>query len=468
MILISLPDALEAALTAHPDLRAAEVSVDAADAATRLARAGFDPTLTAGTDISASESQSYVAGYPTASTTTAWSGDVGVNGELATGTSWSVDGEIARQIAATSSSLGGVPSEQETDTWATSFGVTVRQDLLVLLRPTSARIALRQAEERADEATLTLLQARQAALAEVADLWWTWKTTVAREDVARRAVEQAQALEAVTAAWVAEGQAERLELSRVTTDRLAADQTLADAEAAVDAAADAVLVRIGGQPGADVAPDGEGSLAPLASTDPADHLRAAEASSPTLALVRLQLESAEAGARDVRWDGLPSLALTGSFGVGTLDTSAGAALTALGTDDAFPAYAAGVELSLPLGGRAAAARQDGARAEVRLQEYAYDDARVRLDADLRAALRSVETARRGVDLSTARLEVARATEDGERARTEAGLRRLDQLLDATGDRLDAEVDLLSARLDLGRATLNVARLEGGVDTLLVR
>ncbi len=465
---ISLADALAGAAQKNAELRAAQASVDAARAEVLTAEGAFDASLDASAGAERSESRSFLAGYPMSSSTSAWSADAGVSGELATGTSWSLSTEIARQTSSTETSLGGASSAQETDYWASSVGVTVRQDLLTILRPTDARQAVRNATERADQYEMAALEARQTALAGVADAWWSWKTATERAALAERSVESALALERVTEAWVEEGQAEALELARVRTERLATEQEAAETKAAAVTAGDALLVAMGRDPGADIAPEGEGAPGELASTDVREHLATASSQSPAIARLDLQLAAAHAAVRDVRYDGLPSLAVTGSAGLTSLDTSASGALRDLTGDEAMPTWAAGLEMSVPLGGRAARGTRQQAEAEVRSAEIALDAAERELEAEMRAALRDVETAERALALATQRLDVARQTEEGERARTEEGLRRTDQLLDAVEAREQAEQDVLDARLSAWRATVEVARLEGGVDAVLAQ
>lgn len=463
---VSLADALASALQHNADLRAAAASLDAARADALAARGALDPSLDASAGLSASESRSYLAGYPMASTASAGSAALGLSGELMTGTSWSISAELARQTSTTESSLGGVMAEQSADNWAGSVGLSARQDLLGLLRPTDATRAVRRAAERADQRALEGLEARQDALAAVANAWWSWKAATERAALGRTSVEAALALERVTEARAEVGSAAAVDLARVRTERLAAMAEASEAQAAAMDAGDTLLELMGRAPGADITPEGEGAPRALATLDVDQHLGAASAHSPALARLDLQLQAARAAAREVRFEGLPSLSATGSAGLSSLDTSASGALRALSGDDALPSWSAGLELSVPIGGRLARGTRLAADADLRSAEVALDAQRRALEGDLRAALREVNTAYGGLMLATERLGVAQMAEDGERARAEEGLVRLDELLDAVEAREQAEVDLLEARLDAWRATLEVARLEGGIDAAL--
>ena len=131
---ISLADALAGAVRNNADLRAAQAAVEAADAEVLTAEGAFDPDAAASTGVERAESQSFLAGYPMSSSTEVWSSNLGLSGELATGTSWSVSVEMARQTSSTQTSLGGATTTRDADYWASSVGLTVRQDLLALLR----------------------------------------------------------------------------------------------------------------------------------------------------------------------------------------------------------------------------------------------------------------------------------------------------------------------------------------------
>lgn len=463
---LSLADALRAALVANPDLVASTYTLDEADASVTSARGVFDPTLDAGVSADGAETSSYLAGYPTSSSTVSWEGDVDLGGQLGSGTSWSVGAATTQQSSSTVSTLGGQSSTSDTDTWATTLSVTASQDLLALLRPTDARAALRKAVERADQASVQALDTRAQVLSDVATAWWDWSGALEQVDVATRSVTAAKALEARTAAWVEVGQSQAVELARVKADRLQAEETLAKAQAAAGSAADVLLLRIGAPPGTPIEPAGDpvGPTLPTLSLDA--HLAAAAAASPTVLLARLQADAATAAARDTRYDALPSLSLGASAGVSTLEDTAGASWSGLFGDGALPSWGVGLDLSVPLGGRAARGAQDGATAQKEAAIRSLESAERTVDANVRAALRDEATAEQSLALAEARLQVAKETEAGEGARVNEGTRRMDQLLDAVHDREDAELDVIAARRELWRATLQVARLEGTVEAAL--
>ena len=174
------------------------------------------------------------------------------------------------------------------------------------------------------------------------------------------------------------------------------------------------------------------------------------------------MEAAEAALRDSRAVGLPDLALSGSLGVGSLEDSPSAALSALSTEGGLPRYSVGLDLSVPLGGRAGRAAEDSATAAVNQARLALETRTREVQLEFYTALDAARTAEQGVALAEARLKVAEAAEAGERARLEQGTRRTDEVLDAMADRVGAERDLVSARIDRASAERDLAGLLGGL------
>lgn len=463
---LTLAEALAQALGGSPELRAAELAVDAAVASETDASAAFSPTLTASTELGSAETANFIGGFPTTTSSRDWSGEAAVGGSLGTGTDWSVETALRNQSFSTTTELGGVPTDIDQSTWASSAGVTLQQDLLVLLRPTAARSALRQAVEAHDIATTEALAQRQDTLAAVGELWWDWTEATASLAVAERSLEAARALESVTMAWVEEGSAEAVEGARVRADRLQQELAVRTARAEVEDARDALLVGIGLSPGIDVVaagPTGARTL-PVGTLD--EHRVRMNENRADLRALEAEVEAAGGLVTDARWDRLPSLSAVGSAGIASLESAPSQAVTALTTSDRLPSWSAGLELSLPLGGRAARARQASASVAVRQAELSLEAARREADAALQAALRGIELATASLDLARQRVEVARLTEDGEQARVDAGSRRLDELVEAAQDREDAELTALEAEVGLWRAHLRLAQVEGRVEAAL--
>ncbi len=455
---LSLEEALSH-VAGNRDLRTVQRSEDAARAQQIVARSSFDPTLSASTEVSGVESSGFVAGFPMDSTALSSSSSVSVGGTTSTGTGWEIGADLGYNHMTTVSSLGGVDSEQVRSNWNGLVDLTLSQDVLAPFRQSDTAIAARQASERVGTAELASQQAQQDAVVAIADAWWTWSSAHRLAQTAQRALEEAEALEQQTIARHDEGDVAQLEVSRTTAERLAAEQQVWTTRADVRSAADQLLLTMGEAPGQSIEPIGEGAIAG-GETDVQASVQVALQANPDVAAARAEVDIAEHALRDARRSDLPDLTASGSVGMASLSDDAMAALGDLATDDGLPRWAVGLDLSVPLGGRASRGAQRSAEAELDIAELALASVEEQVRTDVRAAVDAVDTSRVGVELALALLDVARQTEAGEQARVDEGQSRLDDLLTARNARLDAEADLVAAQADRARAELNLLRLEG--------
>ncbi|MFT5684396.1 MAG: outer membrane protein TolC [Myxococcota bacterium] len=464
---LSLSQALSSANTNNPDVRSVALTIQQADASLLAARATADPTLSMGGDRTVSETQSFLGGFPFESSTESTSGDLSLGGTLSTGTSWSVSSALSHDVSTSTTSLGGVQGEAQTqDFFSGSASLSASQDLLVFFRDTTAQRAIRDATRQQDTARLSAIQSSQQVLVNVASAWWTWQGAFEQAELAQDSLESAITLTERTQIWLEVGQVDETELARVTSDRLQAERNLRASRHEVRRSANALLLMMGEDPGQDVFPVGDGSFAlPETYTD-AEHLALAQANSIDLALLAIERDGAEADLRDARSDVLPSLALGGQYGRSSLESSAADAIASVGNDSGFPVYGVSLDLSIPIGGRSVKAANQQARAALDSIEIRSDSAEQQLVSSVQLALSSARLAEQDVALASSRLAVSIEVEDGESARVDAGTRRLDQLLDSRQNRQAAQVDLLQAERTLAQAWLELARLEGRVDQVL--
>lgn len=460
---LPLSEALALAVANHADVQESGLLRDQARARVQAARSGSDPALSASLAADTRESQGFIAGYPSSSSSEGFDGALELQGRTGAGTSWSVSTGLDRDVTTTLAALAGPDAEeQEQATWSTRVDVSVTQDLLAFLRASQLRVDVRTASERLEQAELSLLDSTGQAVLGVAEAWWAWWTAQADAEVASDALEQARALEAQTLAWFDVGEVARLEVDRVAAERLAAERDLLQARAASRATADDLLVLLDLQPGQAIEPEGpeRAWIAEAPELDAA--IQAVLDGNLQLAQARLQLDSAERALGDARDQRLPSLDLTGAAGLSTLTDTAPESVSSLTSGANNPYASITLGLTVPLGGRAAAAARSEADAEVAIQQLRLRALRLQGIAEARAAVDAIQAATRGVELAVARLDVAQATEDGERARVDEGLRRLDELLDAVRARQAAESERISARVALARAELQLAELEGRI------
>ncbi|MCB9695370.1 MAG: TolC family protein [Alphaproteobacteria bacterium] len=455
---LSLDEALATALTG-PAAREAGLRLDQTRAGLTTAEGAWDPVLSASADASTSRSRGFLAGTPTSSDATAAAGSVGLVQALPTGTTVQATTSLRRDVMVSSSTLTG---DQTQRNWTAAAKLTVTQDLLAPLRRSTARSSELAAREALDQATLTERAAASDAIGAAARAWWAWWAATDEAELADLAERDAVALEERTRAWVEAGRLARLELDRVTAERLAAQRDRLAADAEVRATRDDLLVLLGEPLGQDVRPAGAGRAWVLDDADEDALVADVLARNPELLLARAEIDAQRRVLADTRASRLPTLDLTGAVGVGSLSEEASDAVTDLWGEDALPEASVGLDLSVPLGGRAARGRVRSAEAALSALEVSEQTAMARAEADARASVDAVRTAGLGLDLARARLEVARSTEVGERLRVEEGAARLDEWLDATRDRISAEADVRTAEVALASAELDLAALRDRV------
>lgn len=456
---LTLEDALATAAVSNLGVVEAGLTREQARVAVSQTRASFDPTLSASFGADAANNQSFIAGLP--ASTEAWGadGDLSIGAATPWGGAWSVSTGLDRDVTSTLSAFTGSDDPVEQRNWSTSVTASLSQDLLAFLRTSDASIEVRKARERLDVAELSLLSATDAALLQTAEAWWTWWSAEARVDVALGTLEKNIALHERTKAQKEVGTVAQLEVDRVHAERLASERDVLLAQAEARAAADSLLVVLGLPPGEDLTLDGT-ERAIDAPDFGADPLALALDGNVELALARTNVDTAHATLDDARGASLPTLTGTVSGGLSPLQTDLGDAYSALTTDEKNPYGAVGVELSVPLGGRAARAGRDTAALEIQLQKARLASAEREVRADVRAAIDAVETAEQGLALAEARERVAAATEEAEADRVAVGTTRLDQLLDARASHQTAQSEVVSARVQRARAELQLIQLQG--------
>ena len=457
---ITLPEALALVSQQAPAGRRSALAVDHADAGIREARAVTDPTLSADANAQSQQSTGFLAGTPLDTHTSTLDQGLTLAGTSTVGTTWELYADLDYNDSTSVSQLLG--GEQKQSYWTSTVGVQVKQDVLAPWRSAPGAVAVRQAVERRDQASLDLLGVRQDTLTSAASAWWELRLAQDRLALAEARLRTLQALESRTEARVEEGLVEALERDRVTVDRLQGAREVIAARDALDRASDTLAVLLGLPLEEKLVPTGDGVLDGAETLDLEAHLAWARTGNVDLAKARLQRDIARSSQRDARQARAPTLTLIGTGSVGSLETDVGDAITGLAKESAFPTYGAGLQFAVPLAGRAAAAQVDAAGAEVVRADLLLEDADRQVESEVRSAVRSVISAREDVELAAARVAVARRTEDAEQVRVEEGTKRLDQLLEAGEARQSAELDHLDAVIALARAQLELRALEGAL------
>jgi cobalt-zinc-cadmium efflux system outer membrane protein len=356
--------------------------------------------------------------------------------------------------------------EQEQAYHTSGLSVGLRQELLEGLLPSYNLRALRTARQGAARAETNLAWAREQLVIQVAGAWRTWVLTQRREAIAADALKTSEATEAAVRVRTDAGRATELELGQATLARLQAGSDLLQAQADTRASADDLLVLLGEEPGTDLRPEGPllpaaFDLGPLQAWE-----ERALAANPELALARADEQAARLSARDAGHARLPSLALQADASLGAQAEDLDEALQGLTGDEAYPAWRAGLELTVPLGNRAARAEVQRTSAALRAATLAVEGLTRSLRAEVQARHRAVLTAHSALEIAEERRVLSARTAVLEEARYLEGTRTLDRLLDA---RLAAERAALSAeqaQVTLAAALLDLAALAGEAESSL--
>lgn len=233
---------------------------------------------------------------------------------------------------------------------------------------------------------------------------------------------------------------------------LLAEQTVSDAE-------DALLSLIGqfefGTSLGEVALPSVAAFTPdfeisykLARDNQPDYVAAQEA------LKQLEIDVAAA-----KRNRLPTLDLDGAVGYNTRDSSAERAYDRLPDGDGY-SWQVGLSLRVPWGMRSEKARYNSAVNTLRREETRVKQIEQNLMAQVRAAVRAVETNLESVAISRKATELSERQYELEKARFDAGLSTSRRVLEAQDDLETARVAELQARVNLRNAMAELNRLDG--------
>ncbi|MFH1467657.1 MAG: TolC family protein [Pseudomonadota bacterium] len=463
---LSLAEAVARAMAHNPDLAQSALALTQAESQVLSARAAFEPTFQGSGGWDTSQSRGFFQGFGYTQDSSAWSASAGFAGSLPSGTSWSLGSSAGWNRSETTSEMFSGAQSQEYGTSGLQLGL--RQNLLEGLSPSYNLRGLRTARQGVERAQTNLAWAREQLVVGVAAAWRGWVLTLRREAIAAEALQTAGATERTVQARTEEGRATELELGQASLARLQARADLLQAQADTRAAADDLLVLLGEEPGADVAPAGRVlpaafALGPLDAWE-----ERALAANAELALARADVEAARLTARDAGHARLPSLAAQASASLGAQADDVGGALGGLGSDDAYPAWGAGLDLSVPLGNRAARAEIQRTHAALQAATLAVEGLERSLRAEVQARFRAVLTAQEALEIAEASRALAARNASLEEVRYLEGTRTLDRLLDA---RLEAERAALTAeqaQVTLAAALLDLQALAGEAESSLTQ
>jgi outer membrane protein len=180
---------------------------------------------------------------------------------------------------------------------------------------------------------------------------------------------------------------------------------------------------------------------------------------PDYASTQANIDQLKIDERVARRNKLPSLSVGGGVGYNAREGSAGRAISNVSDRDGYD-YTFDVRFSMPWGLRAD-------RARYRQSVLTLNQTQARLEAldqsivvDVRAAVRAVQTSQESVTISALATQLSQRQFDLEKARYDAGLSTFRRVQESQEQLDTARVDELQAKVNLRNALADLARLEG--------
>jgi outer membrane protein TolC len=458
---LTYEEALTGALESNPSLRRARLDRDAAAASVRTSQGQFDPVLGVDGSWRQSRSKGFFQGFPFDSESKSWNLGTNVRGSIGSGTSYALNAGVDRNFSSFVTNFGGVGSnEQIQDAYTSNLNVSLTQQLLKGFRTSFNIQNITRARQGLTTSELSLEKARQDALARTATAYWNWVYQHRLESIARDSEATAAEALRIGRLKVEAGDLAPVEKTRLEAAFVQSQAAALDASNAAQRAADDLLLLIGWEPGLEVMPASKPGEVGVVELDGDAAAEVALAQNLDLAIARASLEAAELDVANARHARLPSLAATGSTGIGAQDESVGAAVTGIFDEDAFPFVSLGGSFSMPLGNRSAR----GEAERVAVTEVQRRNAVVELESSVasqvRHQVRVLESSRRRVELADANLRLAVETLSAEEALEQAGRAIQKDVLESRTGVDRARADAAKARTDFRLAQVELLRLQG--------
>ncbi|WP_020648346.1 TolC family protein [Solimonas variicoloris] len=400
---LTLPELTAIALRNHPDTRIAWATLAQSQAAERIARAGWWPTLTA--SYSAQRSRSIASG----------------------GTE--------------------VPAQ-------TRYGPSVSLSYLLFDFGTRGGSIERAAAERM-ASEFSLNQTLQDVVLAVESSYYTVIGSAALADASQQALDEAQANLDAARTKHAAGLATIADVYQAEAARAAAQLTQQRAQGDYRIAQGALAGALGYSPATplqlvDWAPEQAAIERPALSLG--ELLDRARRARPQLLAAQASEQAASAAVRAARGNALPTLRLSSSAGQ-----------TRVVDRGASEQYSAGLSLSVPLfQGFALRAAIDGARASLDSARASTEALRLTVEQQVWSAYQAVDTAYGNLDASRVQLESAERAAEAIRARYRNGLSSILEVLTTESTLAQARVARIQAFLDWYLALATLAHDAGGL------
>lgn len=451
--MIGYREALEAAEHANPSLVTAVLTRDQAEAGLAGARGIFDPDFSVTSGWNSDSQVQFIAGTPNNSRGSGWNVDGSVSGSLPTGTSYSLSGGLNWNDTTNEGFFGR--TDQQLVIPRVRGSLT--QQILKGHRLAYNTQNITRARTSLDQAEIALERARQQALSETAQAYWSWVYQVRVAEIAAQSVATAEEALRVGGLRVDAGELAPVERTRLQAALIQARSAQVDADNLARQAADQLLLAMGEATGQHVLPSTAVGEVPPLHIDAAAAAEVAVAQNLDLAQARAVLEASRVDWTTARHATLPSLSATVAGGYGTVEDRK-SDLRGTNSDLSISGT-----FSVPIGNRAARGEARRSLYDVHAQELEVSQLERSIRAQVEQQVRVLEGARTQVELSDVNLRLAEETLVAEEALFEAGRAILKDVLEARTELDRSRGEVVRARKDYRLAQVELLRLQGQLD-----
>ena len=454
-VALSLAEALSRALRNNLELKREALLAERAGAGIAGTEAAFDPIL--GASLQHSRDRQPPRLLPGPDDVQSTIAETTLRQKLPWGTEYELGYGVDRLEA-----HGALAPEDSS--YGARLRLGVRQSLLRGAWGIPERTAVDSAKRDEAIASAALEGLKNVILLETAQAYY--RVVRAREalQVARDSHRVAQELVTQTRAQVEIGTLEPVEHTQAEAGVALRTEAIVVAETEVANARDRLARMIA--PNASNAFVGEivptdGAAAEFATVALEPQLEQADRSRAELAALRLSIENEAAAVRVAKNGTLPDLALVGSVAFSGVDSKLGVAHEEIATEAADQyRWSAGVQFSYPLGNRAAESAEQMAKIDLSRAELALQDTRLRIEEDVRAAVRELNASVKRIEATRQAVKLATEQLAAERRRFEAGMSTSFQVLRLETDLAQARNAFIRASVDYSVRQLDLQRAVG--------
>lgn len=460
---VTYREALEAALDANPTLQRSQLSRDQAQAGLVAASGGFDPIYNANAFYAKSTSQQFFPGFGSQSfDNRSWGLTNSVSGTAMTGTTLELSHNFRynQYENPLTDEFGNPAGVVAVERYNGDLTASVTQKLL---RGLSFKYNLENvtvARRNVDVADLSLEQMRQDTLARAAQAYWTWVYQASVAEIQRNSVAVAQEALRVGELKVDAGELAPVEKTRLQAALVQAQANALESENQAEQAANDLLLTMGERPDQALVPATPAGDVPTWELDVDKAIEVAKAQNLDLVVARANLETAEIQRKNGAHGRLPDLSATLELGRTVQNAEDAATAMDLFGTPSDPTLLVSGNLTVPLLNRSARGLSQQDQVLVAQRRSELEELERSIAAQVEQQVRTLQSARRRVELADANVALAEQTLAAEQALSDAGRSIQKDVLEARTEVDRTRAEAAKARTDYRVAQTELLRLQG--------